>query len=253
MLPRIRRKSSKRYSRHSRSRFTPFLSKSRRNRRDLVIRLKNDIRRTAPTYGGVFTSHHVMHEEGRPVEWNNWLDIYFAGSTPDVLWNATVLTASKVFWEEAHSRAYDELIAMLTPEEYERATRTDWEVLKRGPTGKPLLHEMKDLSEPVAKLEGLSFYRYWEKLTVKIVRETPPLVHESFEIDPDYAYGVGLTLVIDAPFLTQTNVDAAVRAFLENGSQDWTSPLPIARDRLPLCSEEEFYAQTNPGLGEQEN
>ena len=96
---------------------TPYGQLSRRKQRDNFIRLRQKIRNDTSIYGGEFTSDHVLNEPGHPALYNQWADAYFLGSDGLTIWNATIITAAREFWDEveelAHSRAWD----MLTPEE----------------------------------------------------------------------------------------------------------------------------------------
>lgn len=96
----------------------PFISLPRHKRSDEVIRLKGRIKRDSDQYGGMFTSHLVLDEPGRPDLYNQGFDFYFPGQDRFTFWNAAIVTARKAFWEEVRELAYQRAAAMLTPEEH---------------------------------------------------------------------------------------------------------------------------------------
>ncbi|MDO9047136.1 MAG: hypothetical protein Q7U66_05275 [Methylobacter sp.] len=46
-------------------------------------------------YGGMFTSHLVLDEPGRPDLYSQWFDFYFPGQDRFTVWNAEIVTARK--------------------------------------------------------------------------------------------------------------------------------------------------------------
>ncbi len=87
---------------------------------------------------------------------------YFLGSDGLTIWNATIITAAREFWDEveelAHSRAWD----MLTPEEQSAEAEIKFEpIWSNG-------HRMFRMAERpklvYEKYSGLSFIEYQDKL-----------------------------------------------------------------------------------------
>lgn len=67
----------------------------------------------------------------------------------------------------------------------------------------------------------------------QIIRDTPPVIHESFRVDRRYESGIGLHIVLDFDRLDRVSIEAAIDRFLAVGETDWRSPLPVAAHRLP--------------------
>ena len=75
----------------------PFTALPRHRRSEAVVSLKGKIRRDAGQYGGLFTSHLVLSEPGRPDLYCQWFDFYFPGKDRFTLWNAFIKTARQAF------------------------------------------------------------------------------------------------------------------------------------------------------------
>ena len=57
-----------------RRKLRPFESLSRKKRGNSVVRLRQRILQNKNIYGGMFTSHLVLNEPGRPPLYNQWFD-----------------------------------------------------------------------------------------------------------------------------------------------------------------------------------
>jgi hypothetical protein len=216
----------------------PFVTLPRHKRGDAVIRLKGKIRRDAAICGGRFTSHLVLDEPGRPDLYNQWFDFEFPGTDRFTLWNAEIVTARRAFWDAAHDKAFERAYGALTPEEMAIESRLEFEPADRSRTGKVLTYKMVD-REPVryAQFDGLTFSEQLEKLESEIIRDEPPVIHESFTLDREYVYGIGLHIVHDVETINQAAIESAIERFLAIGETEWRSAEPVPRERLPVVSE----------------
>ena len=222
----------------------PFTALPRHRRSEAVVSLKGKIRRDAGQYGGLFTSHLVLSEPGRPDLYCQWFDFYFPGKDRFTLWNAFIKTARQAFWDAAHELAHERTASMLTREERKADSRMEFEPADVSNTGKILSYRLVE-REPVRydKLGGLTFYEHWEKVESEIVRSEPPAIHESFEIDRSYAYGIGLQIVLDVDVIDRAAIESAITRFREIGEVGWQSPNPVACERLPKVSQKEALAE----------
>lgn len=216
-----------------RKRHPPFVALPRHRRSNAVIRLKNQIRRSAAYYGGRFTSDLVMEDEsGQP---SQWLDFCFAGTDRFTLWNAGIITAKKAFDDAVCSQARARTWADLS--DAERHRETDWKVepVDRSRTGKVLTYRMV-MPEPVRypQFDGRTFDEQVDLLKAAIARDEPPAIHESFALDRRYRYGIGLHIVVDVPTIDRAAVEAAMDRFMALGETDWVAAEPVPRDRLPV-------------------
>lgn len=226
-----------------RKRITPFVTLPRHKRADAVISLKGKMRRNAAVYGGKFSSPLVLDEPGRPDLYNQWFIAYFPGTDRFTLWNANISTARRAFWEAAHAMAFERAADALALQEMELESRMEFEPAEKSSTGKVLTWTLVD-REPVryAQFGGLTFSEQAAKLEAQIIRDAPPIIHESFTLDRGYAYGIGVHIVLDVDVINKAAIECAIDRFLAEGETDWASNAPIPRERLPVITETEALA-----------
>lgn len=227
-----------------RKKHIPFVKLSKNKRSDAVIQLKNDMRKNASVYGGMFSSHQMLDEPCRPDLYNQWFDFLMPGKDRFTLWNVEIITARKAFWDKAHDLAYERINDMLSP--YERDfDDMSFEPADISSTGKVLTYTMVFKDTRYDQFDGRTFYEQWEKAEADVVRDTPITIYESFRTDPDYAYGIGLYMIIDADVINRESVERAILKFREIGETDWKADEPVSADRLPKMSEREALTELN--------
>jgi len=219
----------------------PYGRLSRRKRRDAFIRLRQKIRNNASVYGGNFTSPHVLNEPGRPALYNQWADAYFLGSDGLTIWNATIDTAVRAFWdaveELVHTRAWE----MLTPDEQSAEAEMKFEpIWSNGQRMYRLVDKPKLIYE---KFGGLTYREYQAKLTDEIIFNEPPEIFESFATDRSCRYGIGLYAVIHVDEINQATIEEAIRRFREVGETDWQAAKPVLRSELPMASANSAFSR----------
>lgn len=211
----------------------------RRKRANAVIRLKGQMRRDASEYGGRFTSHQVLNEPGRPDLYNQWADVCFPGTDRCTLWNAEIITAREAFWDRTHDEAFSRAWAALSEAEQEREGKMEFEPAVVSPTGKVLTYQLvkrEDARYP--QFDGRTFHEQVALVEATIIRDEPPVIHESFACDRRYAYGIGLRAVLDVDVIDLSSIDLAITRFLAVGETDWTSPEAVPRSRLPTVTQD---------------
>ena len=233
-------------SQHHRKRRPPFVSLPRHKRSDEVIRLKGRMRRDAAEYGGRFTSRLVLNEPGRPDLYNQWFDFYFPGMDRFTIWNAEIVTARQAFWDASHHEAFSRAYAALGDADLDREAKLEFEPADVSRTGKVLTHRMVK-REPVryAQFDGRTLSEQIDLLETAIIRDEPPVIYESFKLDRNYAYGIGLRIVQDVEVIHQAAIEVAIDRFLAIGETDWVSSEPVPRDHLPLVREREALASVH--------
>lgn len=231
--------------RGNRNCFTPFVALSRHRQRDAFVKLRWKILRDTPTYGGLFTSHLVLDELGRPDAYRQWFDVLFLGLDGHSIWNASVTTGNLRFWECIQDLASEQTRSRLTEAELEEEYR--WKFSPAFYVGRQKFYRVSQ-SEPRhhAALDGLTIMEYEERAASKILRDAPPDIHESFRLDRSYQYGIGLEIIVDAPVVDRAVIEGAIFRFRERGETDWQSPEPIPRDHLPFQTEVEAMAAAAP-------
>lgn len=190
-----------------------FLSLSRRIRRQKVIQLKNRLRNTRHIYGGVFYDECDINQYDNSEDniWN-WSDIYFLGLRPDVLWNAEIITAQTAFNDVVGSLAFEEAYSLLNTHQREEEFRLD--TMQRD--------SPRHLTR-YAIFNGLTFSEYLSKREQEIALYTPIQIFSGYRYLPDYSYGIGLKMIVDAPALNVDVIEAAIRDFRLRGESEWQS------------------------------
>lgn len=233
-------KSRNRHSRNLGKRWTPFIELSKSRRREAVIQLKNRIRRDSGTYGGLFTSHLVIDEEGRPDVFCHDVDVYFPGTDKFTIWNAEISTVTSELWSKVHSMAFNRAWSELTDEDTEEESRMDFIPDSRSSTGKILTYRLGE--KPVrrySQFENRTLREQIAFLERDILENNPPEIYESFSLDREYAYGIGLKMVVDEDFMSLEAINRAIERFRSLGEAEWRAEKPVLADRLPKKTEME--------------
>lgn len=56
----------------------------------------------------------------------------------------------------------------------------------------------------------------------------PPAIHCGYKLLPDYDYGLGLRMIVDAPSLSQQIIEDAIADSRKRGERDWHSPEAVS-------------------------
>ncbi|PTQ78679.1 hypothetical protein C8R21_14113 [Nitrosospira multiformis] len=231
---------------------TPFSELPRSRRRDLYVRLRWKITRKASYYGGKFTSDALLDEAGRPGPYKQWIDCLFLGGDGLTIWNATIVTATQQFWDEARLLAEERASSLLIDEQEEDG------FIREGPflaNGQKYFRMVKRQPKAYACLGGLTRQEYEEQCERAIIENEPPVIHESFTIESGYRYGIGLYAIVQADEINREVIERTIERFREVGEKDWQSECLVSRELLPVETQENalsriHHLQTAPGAGE---
>ncbi|ORM72020.1 hypothetical protein [Pantoea rwandensis] len=200
------------------SKHRPFISLSRRQRRQKVIELKNRIYRERHRCGGIFYDYcDIQHYKDNPDHIWVWSDIYFVGGDPADLWNAEIITVNMALQNAVHDRAFNEAWAMLSKQEQEDEVRyeTTPNVNSKGKIiSHTLVHREKQAYEIFG---GLTMWQFIEKREREITHDEPPEVVCGYQLLPGFAYGHGLRMIVGAETLSVPIIEAAIEDFLGKG------------------------------------
>ena len=213
--------------------FTPFSKLSRHKQRDLYIRLRGEIRKTESDYGKNFTSHLVLNEPDRPSFFNQWFDFYFLGLDGVTIWNTDLCTANNAYWDAIRDLAFEESYRLSPNEDFDLDSL--FIPVYHSVTGKKLHYIMKEpelLTELGNRTRSQFVSDYESTLIHGDTGDTAP-IFESFTIDRSYRYGIGLHAVMDIPEINAETIEAMIAKFYAIGEQNWKSPTPVERSRLP--------------------
>lgn len=201
-----------------------FSSLSRRCRRQKVIHLKNLIHNERHRCGGIFYDEcdFTQFDDRSDHVWK-WSDICFTGLDPADLWNAEIITAQVAFRDASHSRAFNEACEMLSEQERKNEFKINTSP-NYNAQGKITSHTL--VHREACKYDffgGLNFSEFVEKRELEIVIDDPPAIYCGYEFLPDYAYGLGLRMTVDAPCLSQQVIEDAIADFRRRGEREWHS------------------------------
>jgi hypothetical protein len=230
-------------------RFTPFVELSRRQRRDLYVRLRSKIERKASIYGEKFTSDLVLDEPGRPRLYKQWFDFYFLGSDGITIWNTFIRTAADEFWSQASSLASVRVMSLLSDEQKEQEYKKPrWE----GPfmeDGEKYYLMAEREEQAYACFGGLTSTEYKQKCEREIIENEPPAIYESFKIDRSYEYGIGLKAVVLADEINRDVIEMTIERFRQMGETDWQSEHPVPREALPVETQDTALSKIDRSTG----
>lgn len=188
----------------------PFTTLTRRQRRARTLRIKHIILRERARCGGL---HYDDCEPGDSSRWS-WSDVLFLGNTPDVYWNAVIVTTADDLQGTIEQIVLDEAFALL--DEIEKAQELRFETTPNyDAKGNVISHTIVDFPRATySQFGGLTFSDYVDKRIEEITRDNPPVVKAGYTFLPGYAAGLGLQIIVDDPVLTRAIIDDAIRVFL---------------------------------------
>lgn len=218
-----------------------YLEISRREQREAVVRVRAELRRSAPFRGSAWIGPLGCDELGRPELYNQWDEVRFLSrkAPKTIIWRAQIETASKRFWDTAGSIAFDRAWSSLSADEVAAMPnlKSLFEVCARSPTGKPLAYKVAHRSErPYERFSGRTLAEETARIEAELCESNDLTVYEQYVVDRSFEGAVGVRMVVDAPSITREVVDQIVDGFLAMGEIDWCSEVPVARHKLPVVT-----------------
>lgn len=184
-----------------------YTQQSRKKKKLSYIQLKNRIEKNH-----LFSTHDVFTKDMQ------WADIYFFGKNKQI-YNVTIRTIACAYHDEVHHQAWEKLRATAHPQD------RFFEIVElEGYSENPHVSGPTTVSDPALEsLKGLTASQFLEKTEETLANSGTISVKESFEILPDYVYGIGLDMVINVDSLDANNIDEAITRFIQNGEKNWES------------------------------
>ncbi|PWC22815.1 hypothetical protein DDT52_00665 [Brenneria roseae subsp. roseae] len=99
------------------------------------------------------------------------------------------------------------------------------------------------------KKEEFSGRTYYEEIDFQeeqSIQNNIFYIHERYKVYKDYAYGVGLTIVVNERTLDQKAVERAIEDFYKRGEKEWINDNPVDKKELVELYNEVFK-KTNCG------
>lgn len=204
---------------YRRKKTVPYRKRSRRERKEAYIWVKNRIRESEPILGAPFFTDDYIYGE------NAWVDVYFMSRRrPRMFYNATLSTLKYMYTDSLLLKAFD-AVDELIPEEYSSMHMRVVDNRLMFPD-----YEMVDGKEVPIKFPALGGktkmdWIYEEQRRLVDTREHP--VYEEVELDYSYATGIGLHAQIDADGIGVDDVIRFMERFYVNGERGWVSEEPV--------------------------
>ncbi|OYT93730.1 MAG: hypothetical protein CFE43_03180 [Burkholderiales bacterium PBB3] len=209
----------------SRNSHTRFVDMSLHRRRDAVVQLRWRIARSDEEHAQHgFWTDHLLIDPVDPQRIHDWIDLTFIGADRCTLWNAEFLTTRMVAQDKAREWAFEHAHAQLSPQESQREFSMQWKAVPRARPSAPRLMEL--LPQPkihYAKFEGRTFREECDRLETLYAASNANPVGESFTTHRNYAYGIGLTAVVDEENLDCAAIVRTIQRFRDIGESNWQS------------------------------
>ena len=199
-----------------------FVELPRHKGRDAVIRLGWKIANQAD--GCPFWTDHLLVDPEDPQRVHHWIDVYFLSADRFTFWNATIMTLELAQQDELRDQSFKLAYAQLSAEEIEHEFAIETVNVPRTRPGQ--VRSRLWIQRPkqcYPQFDGRTFHAECERLEVHLLATDPPDVRETFEIDRDYAYGLGLDAVVDEPTLDRAAVERCIQRFRDLGERDWSA------------------------------
>ena len=230
-------------NRHHRSRKDWFVNQKRSTRADMTValgwRVRNDVDGM-----GMFVTHQYIpgsvswvrdggQIDNMPIM--HWADITFLSKRPKrfgIFYNTTISTVAQKTVDEIEDEAYDAVMAQLSDADKElhhQSMKLRWGTPKNG------LVELKRNTKP--KLDSLGGKTFEQARCAWMQNYldnelSSRVVHQAFETDRSYCYGVGLHIVLDAVTLNVDTISQAVATWWARDEIDFKEVVDI-RPHLP--------------------
>ena len=201
-----------------------FVSLPRHRRRSLVIRLQGRMLRNAYYTGStLFDSHHLLIDPEEPNRLHVWVDVVFPGLDRFTLWNAAFITTQMAKNYLASEQAHEQISARLAAANQTHETRWTKHLIPRKRAGEQRMYRMEFAPEKYYDcLDGQTYRQACDALEQTLMQSlpTPP---ERFDIDRNYAYGIGLNAVVNAANLDAAVIEQTIARFRALGETNWVA------------------------------
>ncbi|UZH01689.1 hypothetical protein OJ965_13300 [Pantoea anthophila] len=194
----------------------PFNTLSRRQRRARTQHVKNLIYRERQRCGGLhYDDCDSENAEAIAAGWVwTWSDVLFLGNSPDLYWNAEIITIDVARADIAENLVFEEAHAMLNQSQQEDEARMDT-TSNFNTNGKVISHTVMERTRvSYPQFDGLTYFEYIDKRLAEVMRDNPPIVTHGYRIQYGYRSGIGLQIIVEEPVLTREIIDSAIHSFV---------------------------------------
>jgi hypothetical protein len=226
--------------------FKSFTSLTKAQRKEKVIKVKNQIRFTEKLFGtSLFTSHSDIREGNRPDAFCQNFLFSMLGNHKHDIWIVDMITANEAFWREASKRASDIAEQKLLDVGITRHDFEDGSNLSL----KEKIHRW--LSEPKPTydvFDGRTFQEEKERIEAELILNTPPVIHEALVRDEQHPSGIYFELIVDVPKIDASVIEAVAQRLRATNASAYVVEQPVSREKLPATTfHEAMTAADAPG------
>lgn len=177
---------------------------------------------------------------------NQWSDIYFPDPDGYTIWNMTLITLRQALWDKAKEIAEERIEAKMTQEEQEVECQSFASLFSfEKIPGSKLYRFRGDLENPKhASLMGKTKSEAVEEETQLILENEKLRIEESWALDTNYRFGIGVHAIVATSQLTPVSIAAFLGRFIQN--KPWKDPVP--EDWYPKSSEKKEHDLENQSV-----
>ncbi len=212
--------------------FTPFSELPHAKQREEYVSLQVKIEAHKPQTGFDFWCSYSQQERevGRPALYDQVEQFQFLGSDGQTIWNAYLSTAAREYWGNISELATDAVDAALSPEDI--AKHREFHAGRNWLTADNVM-KAEDPYPSLGNRTRSEWTDEYEENLIKNDTGTTALVYESFRIDPEFEYGIGLYAIMDVDTINPATMETMIARFRAIGEKDWTADTPVPLERLP--------------------
>jgi hypothetical protein len=210
--------------------FTSFDELSPYKRRDAYIKLRSKIKRNP--HGENFCGWSEHMEPGRPLLYNQVVQIYFLGLDGRTIWNAYVFTATRRYWDDISEIAFNKAWE-LRPSRDTKVRDGFIPVYDSSGRLKHYVMAEEKTHPEFGDRTRFDWMRDYESQLIKNDTGNTAPIFEEFRIEPGFEYGTGLYVTLDVPSLTNAVLEAMIVRWQTLGEKPWQSTTPVPHAHLP--------------------
>lgn len=224
--------------------FKNFTSLTKAQRKEKVIKVKNQIRFTEKLFGtSLYTSHADIREGNRPDAFCQNFLFSMLGNHKHDIWIVDMITANEAFWRETSKRASEIAEQKLLDVGIDRH-KTDNDLSTR-----EKIQLWFNQPKPTYDIfDGRTFQEEKERIEAGLILNAPPVIQESLVRDEQHPSGIYFELIVDVPKIDASVIEAVAQKLRATNASAYVIEQPVARERLPATTFHEAMNATDaPG------
>jgi hypothetical protein len=190
-----------------------FYKSSRKKEKLEFIRIKNKFKLL-----GFYTLDEISNT-------TQWADIYFLSKKCKNIYNATIHTTKCIWLDTISEHAWNDLNLITNGVPLFRFIDLE-------SSTKSLIRTSTVYDPPLFCIDGLTASQFLEKRKLELINEKNIFINEYSEILSGYKFGIGLNLIIHAPFISIENIQQTIQKFLNNEEKEYQEKIQYSFDSI---------------------